>query len=45
MPESFSARRAKREHDQAAFQAPLYQQMGQLKVALDWLNKNAGLVS
>jgi transposase len=36
MPEIFSARRAKQEHDQEAFQAQLYQQIGQLKVELDW---------
>src|SRR5215470_3244948 len=45
MSEIFSARRAKREHDQEAFQAQLYQQIGQLKVELDWLKKKAGLVS
>ena len=45
MPEIFSARRAKREHDQEAFQAQLYQQIGQLKVELDWLKKKAGFVS
>lgn len=39
MPEIFSARRAKRAHDQEAFQAPLYQQIGQLKVELDWVKK------
>ena len=43
MPELFSARRAKREHDQEAFQAQLYQQIGQLKVELDWLKKKLGL--
>ena len=42
-PEMFSARRAKREHDQEAFEAQLYQQIGQLKVALDWMKKKAGL--
>jgi transposase-like protein len=45
MPEIFSARRAKREQDQEALQAQLYQQIGQLKVELDWLKKKAGLVS
>jgi putative transposase len=43
MPEIFSARRAKREHDQEAFEAQLYQQIGQLKVELDWMKKKAGL--
>jgi transposase-like protein len=42
-PEIFSARRAKHEHDQEAFQAQLYQQIGQLKVELDWVKKKAGL--
>jgi len=45
MPEIFSARRAKREHDQEAFQAQLYQHIGQLKVELDWMKKKAGLGS
>ena len=44
VPQIFSARRAKREHDQAALHAQLYQQIGQLKVELDWLKKKAGLV-
>jgi transposase len=44
-PEIFSARRAKREHDQEVFQAQLYQQIGQLKVELDWLKKKAGLAT
>jgi hypothetical protein len=45
MPEIFSARRAKREDAHEALQARLYQQIGQLKVELDWLKKKAGLVS
>src|SRR5262245_61647232 len=43
MPEIFSARRAKHAHDQEAFQAQLYQHIGQLKVELDWVKKKAGL--
>jgi putative transposase len=43
MPEIFSARRAQREHDQEAFAAQLYQQIGQRKVELDWVKKKAGL--
>ena len=39
MPDIFSARRAKREHDQEAFQAQLYQQIGQRKVEVDWVKK------
>ena len=45
MPELFSARRAKREPEQEALQAPLYQQIGQLKVELDGMEKKAGLDS
>jgi transposase-like protein len=45
MPEIFSARRAKQEHDQEAFQAQLYQQIGQRKVEWDWLKKKAGLAT
>ena len=44
-PEIFSARRAKREDEQAAVQAPLYPQIGHLTVEVDWLKKKAGLVS
>ena len=44
MPEIFSARRAKREQDQEAMQAQLYQQIGHLKVEVDWLKKKAGLL-
>jgi putative transposase len=39
MPDIFSARRAKREHDHEAFQAQLSQQIGPLKVELDWVKK------
>jgi transposase-like protein len=45
MSEICSGRRDKRERDQEALQAQLYQQIGQLKVELDWVKKNAGLVS
>jgi transposase-like protein len=45
MPEIFSARRDKRAHEHEALQAQLYQQIGQLKVELDWLKKKAGFVS
>lgn len=41
MPEIFSARRAKREQDQEALQAQLYQQIGQLKGELDWPEKKS----
>ena len=45
VPDIFSVRRAKRERDHEAFQAQLYQQIGQLKVELDWLKKKAGLAT
>jgi putative transposase len=43
LPQIFSHRREKREQDHEALKAQLYQQIGQLKVALDWLKKKAGL--
>jgi transposase-like protein len=44
LPQIFSNRREKREQDHEALQAQLYQQIGQLKVELDWLKKKSGLV-
>ncbi len=44
-PDIFSARRAKTAQDDEALKAQLYQQIGQLKVELDWLKKKAGLFS
>ena len=44
LPQIFSNRREKREHDQEALQAQLYQQIGQLKVELDWLKKKSGFL-
>jgi transposase-like protein len=41
-PQMFSGQRHKHDHDHEALQAQLYQQIGQLKVALDWLKKKAG---
>jgi hypothetical protein len=43
LPQIFSTRREKREQDHEALQAQLYQQIGQLKVELDWLKKKSGL--
>jgi putative transposase len=43
LPQIFSNRREKREQDYEALQAQLYQQIGQLKVELDWLKKKSGL--
>ena len=45
VPQIFAASRVKREHDQEALQAQLYQQIGQLKVELDWLKKKVGVIS
>jgi transposase-like protein len=45
MAEIFSARRDRREREQEALQAQLYQQIGQLKVELDWVKKKAGLAT
>lgn len=39
LPEGFSTRRARAAQDDEALQARLYQQIGQLKVELDWLKK------
>ncbi len=43
LPQIFSTRREKHEQDHEALQAQLYQQIGQLKVELDWLKKKSGL--
>ena len=43
LPQIFSNRREKREQVHEALQAQLYQQIGQLKVELDWLKKKSGL--
>ena len=45
LPELFSSRRAAAARDDAALQAALYQQIGQLKVELDWVKKKAGAFS
>lgn len=42
LPDAFSARRDREAQDQEALTAQLYQQIGQLKVELDWLKKKAG---
>jgi transposase-like protein len=39
----FSSRRGARQKDEDALKAALYQQIGQLKVELDWLKKKVGL--
>ena len=42
MPEVFSRRRQRSQQQQDELTAQLYQQIGQLKVELDWLKKKAG---
>ena len=42
LPDVFSSRRMRAAQDDEALQARLYQQSGQLKVALDWRKKKAG---
>lgn len=42
MPDAFSARRVREAQDEEALKAQLYQQIGQLKVELDWLKKKVG---
>jgi putative transposase len=43
LPHVFSDKRVKDNKDQEALEAQLYQQIGQLKVELDWLKKKSGL--
>lgn len=45
LPELFSHRRLRLEKDDEALKAQLYQQIGQLKVELDWLKKKVGVFS
>jgi transposase-like protein len=42
LPDVFSSRHTRAAQDDEALQARLYQQIGQLKVELDWLKKKAG---
>lgn len=44
LPDVFSTRRERAAEDGEALQAQLYQQIGQLKVELDWLKKKVGLL-
>ena len=41
IPDSFSAKRVRQEKDDEDVKAQLYQQIGQLKVELDWLKKKS----
>jgi transposase-like protein len=43
LPQLFADRRQKPDRSVEELQAQLYQQIGQLKVELDWLKKKAGL--
>ena len=43
LPELFSRRRQHDSQDHDALTSQLYQQIGQLKVELDWLKKKSGL--
>ena len=44
LPDLFSDRRSRDLRDEAELKAQLYQQIGQLKVELDWLKKKVGLL-
>lgn len=44
LPEALASRRGKREGEGPELTAALYQQIGQLKVELDWLKKKTGLL-
>ncbi len=43
LPELFSDRRSKADAEHEELTAELYQQIGQLKVELDWIKKKSGL--
>ena len=45
LPDIFSKKHRKKEKDAEEFQAELYQQIGQLKVELDWLKKKSNLLN
>jgi transposase-like protein len=45
MPELFSDRRVKRQQAEEELKAKLYQEIGQLKVELDWIKKKSGLAN
>lgn len=44
LPEVFSTRRERDAEDEETLKAQLYQQIGQLKVELDWMKKKVGLL-
>jgi len=43
LPEVFGLRREKKDQDDEALKARLYQQVGQLQVELNWLQKKVGI--
>jgi transposase-like protein len=45
LPVLFSDKRVKANKEQEALEDRLYQQIGQLKVELDWLKKKSGLLT
>jgi putative transposase len=45
LPELFASRRARVQEDAEARQAQLYEEIGRLKVELDWLNRKTYRVS
>lgn len=45
IPEAFSSHRGHYQKAQEDLTAQLYQQIGQLKVELDWLKKKSGFIS
>ena len=45
LPQLFATRPAPAENERERLEAALYQQIGQLKVELDWLKKQAGLLA
>lgn len=45
VPTIFADKRARENRERDELEATLYQQIGQLKVELDWLKKKSGLVA
>jgi transposase-like protein len=45
LPDVFSSRRVREAQSDEALNAQLYQQIGQLKVEVDWLKKKVGLLA
>jgi putative transposase len=45
LPQLFSDRRARTEKTEEELKAALYEEIGRLKVELDWLKKKSGLIT